>query len=75
MQNIQIETTIEDLYKDSKNDHLRMIKGAARSIFRPIQPSDFKDVYLSISKDQGRDLVELIKNKVTIYHFTLNKYG
>lgn len=61
MQNIQIETTIAQLYKDSKNDYLRMMKGAAKSIFRPIQPSDFKDAYLSISKEQGKDLVDLIK--------------
>ena len=63
MQKIQIETTIADLYKDSKNDPLRMIKGAARSIFRPIQPTDFKDVYLSISKEQGEDLKQLIQKK------------
>ena len=61
MQNIQIETTLDHLYKDSKNDYLRMMKGAAKSIFRPMQPSDFKDAYLSISKDQGRNLVGLIK--------------
>ncbi len=61
MQNILIETTLALLYKDSKNDYLRMMKGAAKSIFRPMQPSDFKDAYLSISKDQGRGLVDLIK--------------
>lgn len=61
MQNIQIETTITQLYKDSKNDYLRMMKGAAKSIFRPMQPADFEDAYLAISKEQGRDLVNLIK--------------
>ena len=61
MQNVQIETTIDQLYKDSKNDYLRIMKGVAKSIFRPIQPSDFKDAYLSISKEQGRNLVDLIK--------------
>ena len=60
MQNIQIETTIAHLYKDSKNDYLRMMKEVAKSIFRPMQPSDFKDAYLSISKEQGRNLVDLI---------------
>ena len=38
-----------------------MMKGAAKSIFGPIQPSDFKDVYLSISKQQGEDLKQLIR--------------
>ena len=61
MQNIQIGSTIDQLYKDSKSDYLRMMKSAAKSIFRPMQPSDFKDVYLAISKEQGMGLVELIK--------------
>ena len=57
----QVETTINELYRDAKNDYLKMIKGAARSIFRPMKPVDFKDVYLAISKEQGKDLVRLIK--------------
>lgn len=61
MTNIQIETTINHLYNDSKNDYLRMMKGAAKSIFRPIQPADFKDAYLAISKEKGKDLVQMIK--------------
>lgn len=56
----KIESVITKLYNDSKNDYLKMMKGVAKSIFRPIQPSDFKDVYLSISKEQGHDLVKLI---------------
>ena len=65
MQNIQIETTIAQLYKDSKNDYLQMIKGAAKSVFRPMQPADFKDAYLAISKAQGAGLVNLIvENKI-----------
>lgn len=63
MQNTQIENTIADLYRDSKNDYLKMMKGAAKSIFRPLQPSDFEDAYLSISKEQGSDLIDLIKSK------------
>ncbi len=62
MQNIQIETKIAELYKDSKHDHLRLIRGVAKSVFRPIQPADLKDAYLAISEEQGKDLVELIKN-------------
>jgi predicted O-methyltransferase YrrM len=56
----KIEATLEDLYKDSKYDRLKMLKGAAKSVFRPMQPLDFKDAYLSISKEQGRDLIKLI---------------
>lgn len=57
----KIESTLIELYKDAKYDMIKMIKGAAKSIFRPIQPLDFKDAYLSISKEQGEDLKQLIK--------------
>ncbi len=57
----QIENTIAELYNDAKNDYLSVIKGAAMSVFRPIQPSDLKDAYLAISQEQGVDLVNLIK--------------
>lgn len=57
----QIEAIISELYNDAKHDLLRMMKGAAKSIFRPMQPSDFKDAYLAISKEQGLDLLKLIK--------------
>ena len=63
LQKNQIEDTLAELYNDSKFDILKMAKGAARSIFRPIQPSDFKDAYLSISKEQGVDLIKLIEEK------------
>lgn len=61
MNNTQIEFKITELYKDSRNDYLKMVKGVTKSIFRPMQPSDFKDVYLAISPEQGTDLVKLIK--------------
>ncbi len=57
----RIQTTLNELFNDSKYDYFRMAKSASKSIFRPIQPSDFKDVYLSISKEQGIDLRRLIK--------------
>lgn len=57
----QVESTIADLYQDAKLDYLRMIKGAAKSAFRPMQPSDFEDAYLAISQEQGESLVQLIK--------------
>ena len=38
------------------------MKGAAKSMFRPMQPTDFKEAYLSISREQGEDLIELIKD-------------
>lgn len=59
----QITNTIDTLFNDSKNDHFKIMKGLAKSVFRPMQPEDFKDAYLSISKTQGEDLVKLIKEK------------
>ncbi|WP_446051326.1 class I SAM-dependent methyltransferase [Zobellia laminariae] len=56
-----IELTIDQLFNDAKGDRFKIIKGLAKSIMRPIQPIDFKDVYLSISREQGLDLVQLIK--------------
>ena len=59
----KIEKTINTLYRDAQNDYFKMMKGAAKSIFRPIQPEDFKDVYLAISEEQGLGLTELIISK------------
>ena len=56
----QIKTTISELFEDSKYDMLKMMKGAAKSVFRAMQPLDFKDAYLSISKEQGESLIKLI---------------
>ncbi|WP_298420940.1 class I SAM-dependent methyltransferase [uncultured Kordia sp.] len=57
----QIEMVINELFKDSKNDYIKMAKGIAKGIFRPLQPADFKEAYLSISKEQGENLIELIQ--------------
>jgi predicted O-methyltransferase YrrM len=58
----QINTTINGLFEDSKFDMLNIMKGVAKSVFRSIQPSDFKDAYLSISKAQGEGLINLIED-------------
>ena len=58
----QINTTINGLFEDSKFDMLNIMKGVAKSIFRPMQPLDFKDAYLSITKSQGKGLTNLIED-------------
>ncbi len=40
-----------------------MTKGMAKSIFRPMRPSDFEEAYLSISQDQGEELSRIIKER------------
>ncbi|MGB5436911.1 MAG: class I SAM-dependent methyltransferase [Maribacter sp.] len=57
----RIEATLNRLLVDAKKDHLKIMKGLAKSIVRPMQPRDFKEAYLSISKEQGEDLAQLIK--------------
>lgn len=57
----KIDGTLDLLFKDSKYDHIKMMKVLTKKIFRPIAPSDFKDAYLSISKEQGKDLALFIK--------------
>ncbi len=61
LQKIRVEQTINELFLDSKKDYFRIIKGAAKSIFQPLQPHDFENVYLSISREQGIELIELIR--------------
>ncbi|WP_035084924.1 O-methyltransferase [Aquimarina latercula] len=51
---------IDELFRDSKGDFFKMIKAVSKSVVRPLKPEDFKDVYLSISKEQGEDLTKLI---------------
>lgn len=63
IQERKVEATLAHLYHDAKYDHLKMMKGFAKGILRPIRPADFKDVYLSISQEQGEGLVRLIKDK------------
>ena len=59
-QQVKIDSTLALLLKDAKNDYIKMTKGMVKSIFRPLRPSDVKDVYLSITEEQGKDLKRLI---------------
>ena len=61
----KIEHTLLELFNDSKNDKFKMIKAFSKSLLRPIGPTDFKEIYLSISKEQGDSLKSLIvKNEI-----------
>lgn len=55
-----IENTLVQLFKDSENDFLKMATVVLKRIVRPLKPEDFRDVYLSISKEQGEDIKKLI---------------
>lgn len=55
-----VENKLAAMHADAKKDVLRMGKGIAKSIFRSIQPQDFEHAYLPISKNQGRDIRNII---------------
>ena len=55
-----VETVLRDLHNDAKKDYMRIGKGVVKSIFRPMQPADFENAYLPISKEQGVAIRELI---------------
>lgn len=56
----KIEKVLSDLHEDAKKDFMRIGKGIVKSAFRPIQPIDFENAYLPISKPQGIMLRQLI---------------
>lgn len=56
----QTQATLTHLYSDSKYDKLKMLKCLPKSLCREMQPTDFKEMYLSISKEQGDYLTQLI---------------
>ncbi len=51
---------LDVLHSDAKNDFMRMGKGIIKSVFRPMQPNDFKDAYLPISREQGKEISKII---------------
>jgi len=55
-----VERKLKSLHNDAKKDFMRIGKGVVKSIFRPIQPSDFENVYLPIEKEQGWAMRQLI---------------
>ena len=57
----QIDSVLHVLFQDAKRDSLRIFKSAAKSIIGEFKPENFKDVYLSISREQGEELQELIE--------------
>lgn len=59
-QNSIVENKLNALHKDSEKDYMRIGRGIVKSIFRPIQPIDFKNAYLPITRSQGQFLKKLI---------------
>ncbi|WP_299889897.1 O-methyltransferase [uncultured Lacinutrix sp.] len=56
----RVSQKLDVLHSDAKNDFMRMGKGIIKSMFRPMQPDDFKDAYLPISREQGKEISKII---------------
>ncbi|MEO1438060.1 MAG: class I SAM-dependent methyltransferase [Bacteroidota bacterium] len=60
IQSKRVKQVLQALHQDARNDYRRMGRGIVKSIFRPMQPEDFKHAYLPISSGQGAHLRQLI---------------
>jgi len=56
----KVSQILNVLHNDAKNDFKRIGKGLVKSVFRPMQPTDFENAYLPISKEQGETMRQLI---------------
>lgn len=56
----KVSKILDVLHNDAKNDFMRIGKGLVKSVFRPMQPTDFEKAYLPISKEQGETMHQLI---------------
>ncbi len=55
-----VEKKLSMLHRDAQKDYMRIGRGVVKSIFRPMQPADFKNAYLPVSQKQGEALREII---------------
>ncbi|MFK8163665.1 MAG: O-methyltransferase [Lewinella sp.] len=61
--NKQAKAHLEVLHQDAQKDFSRMTRGIVKSVFTSPQPSDLRNAYLAISKEQGEKLYNLIIEK------------
>jgi len=60
MLNNDVKNKLDFLHADARKDPMRMAKGLAKSILRPMQPADFEQAYLPISKAQGETIHQMV---------------
>ena len=62
--NTKTVKTLNKLHKESSSEKLKVIKGALNGIFRELRPSDMKEAYIAITREQGEYIYDLlIRNK------------
>ncbi|WP_299278914.1 O-methyltransferase [uncultured Psychroserpens sp.] len=52
--------TLNKLHKESSSEKLTIMKGALKGIFRELRPSDMKNAYIAITRDQGEYIYDLL---------------
>ena len=60
IQEEKINSTLNTLHKAASNEGLTIIKGLSKGIFRKLRPTDMKDAYIAITREQGEFLYDLL---------------
>jgi len=55
--------TLDKLHQESSSEKLTILKVLAKKLFRELKPTDMEDAYLSISKEQGEYIYNLLINE------------
>ena len=55
--------TLEKLHQESSSEKLTILKGAIKGVFRKLKPEDMKEAYISVSKEQGEYIYNLLINE------------
>ena len=58
----QVEIVLNRLHQDANNDAMKIAQRNENAPFGAIQPKDYEEAYLCITKEQGQTLRELIIN-------------
>ena len=58
--NSKITKTLNKLHKESSSEKLTIMKGALKGIFRELRPSDMKEAYIAITREQGEYIYDLL---------------
>ncbi len=58
--NKETTKTLHRLHKESASEKLTIMKGALKGFFRELRPSDMKDAYIAITKEQGEYIYDLL---------------
>lgn len=55
--------TLGKLHKESSSEKLTILQGVIKGLFRELKPEDMKDAYISITKEQGEYIYDLLINE------------